>query len=123
MTSPTASGHPTAPSALLSYDVSGLNRAASVKVAHLIFGRSDAGPKSPQPFVARPGVVWVGQSVFLMPAALAAELGEKLRGLGAVVTTAYVAIDPDQVEALSRRTAQRRSRKHANGGTAGVGKT
>jgi len=59
--------------------------------------------------VARPGVVWIGQSVFLVPAALAVELGEKLRGLGAIVTTARVAIDPDQVEAFRRRAAQRGS--------------
>src|SRR6266571_2578435 len=108
MTPPPVADHPTAPSVLLSYDVSGINRAASVRVAHLIFGRSDAGPKSPPPVVARPGIVWVGQSVFLMPAALAVEVVEKLRGLGAVVTTARIAIDRDQVEGLRRRAAQRR---------------
>ena len=67
-----------------------------------------AGPKAPPPVVARPGVVWVGQSVFLMPAALAVEVVEKLRGLGAVVTTARIAIDRDQVEGLRRRAAQRK---------------
>ncbi len=107
MTTTPAADHPAAPSVLLSYDVSRMNRAASVRVAHLIFGRKDAGPGAPPPYVARPGVVWVGQSVFLVPAALAIELGEKLRRLGAIVTTARIAIDPAQVEPFRRRAAQR----------------
>ncbi|HEX9339969.1 MAG TPA: hypothetical protein VF992_02195 [Thermoplasmata archaeon] len=46
---PTLARHPTAPSVLLSYDVSRINRTASVRVAHLIFGRKDAGPSAPPP--------------------------------------------------------------------------
>jgi hypothetical protein len=109
MTSTLAADPPTAPSVILSYDVSRINRAASVRVAHLIFGRKDAGPSAPPPYVVRAGVVWIGQSVFLLPTALAVELGEKLRRLGAIVTTARVAIDPAQLEAFRRRAAHRRS--------------
>lgn len=95
------------PTVLLSYDVSATHRVASVRVAHLIFGRKDAGPDASPPYVARPGVVWIGQSVFLMPATLATELGERLRALGAIVTTARISIDPVQLGAFRRRASQR----------------
>src|SRR2546427_1932249 len=78
------------PTVLLSYDVAGAARSLSVRVAQLIFGRSDAGPDVPSPYIARPGVVWIGQSVLLMPGPVARELTEKLRGLGATVTAARV---------------------------------
>src|SRR5437867_10687811 len=74
----------------------------------LVFGRSDAGPDVPSPYIARPGVVWIGQSVLLMPGPLARELAEKLRGLGATVTTARVTIAGTELEAFRRRR-QRRS--------------
>ncbi|TLZ56700.1 MAG: hypothetical protein E6K15_05280, partial [Methanobacteriota archaeon] len=63
---------------LLSYDVDGRARALSVRVAQLIFGRSDAGPDAPPPFIARPGVLWIGQSVFLMPSPVAMDLADRL---------------------------------------------
>src|SRR3989442_331287 len=56
-----------APLVLLSYDVSAINRSAASRVAHLIFGRKDAGPDSPVPYILRAGVVWIGQSVFRLP--------------------------------------------------------
>jgi len=70
------------PNVLLSYEVAVAARSLSVLVAQLIFGRSDAGPDAPPPYIARPGVVWIGQSVLLMPQPIARELAEKLRGLG-----------------------------------------
>lgn len=93
-----------APTILLSYDVAGEARSLSVRVAQLIFGRSDAGPDAPPPYIARPGVVWIGQSVLLMPQPVALELAEKLRDLGAMVTTARVAISVSELEAFRRRT-------------------
>jgi hypothetical protein len=42
-----------------------------------------------------------------LPAGLAAELGEKLRALGAIVTTARVSIDPVQLGTFRRRATQR----------------
>jgi len=95
------------PTVLLSYDVAGAARSLSVRVAQLIFGRSDAGPDAPPPYIARPGVVWIGQSVFLMPGPVAMELAEKLRGLGAAVTTARVTIARTELEAFRRRMQHR----------------
>ncbi len=88
---------------LLSYDVAGAARSVSVRVAQLIFGRTDAGPDALPPFIARPGVVWIGQSVLLLPGPLARELSEKLQGLGASVTSARVTIARTDLEAFRRR--------------------
>jgi len=92
-----------APLVLLSYDVSAANRSAASRVAHLIFGRKDMPEASPQPYILRPGVVWIGQSVFVLPPPLAAELAEKLHGLGAAVTMARVTISSAEKEAFRRR--------------------
>lgn len=73
---------------LLSYDVSSARRSAASRVAHLISGRTDASERGPLPYVRRAGVVWIGQSVFLMPKPIATEPAEKLHGLGAVVAMA-----------------------------------
>ncbi len=90
------------PTVLLSYDVSGEARSLAVRVCHLVFGRHDDGGRSPPPFILRPGVVWVGQSVFLLPARLAEELAAKLRGLGAKVTTARVRVAAVDLEGFRR---------------------
>jgi hypothetical protein len=92
---------------LLSYDVSTARRSAASRVAHLIFGRKDAPEGGPVPFVRRAGVVWIGQSVFLMPKATATELAEKLYALGAIVAMGRVSISPADIEALRRRTRPR----------------
>ena len=102
----TADG-PIARTILLSYDVAGASRSLSIRVAHMIFGRSDAGPDAATPYVARAGVAWIGQSVFLMPESLALELAMKLRGLGATVATAPVAISRSDLEAFRRRRRPR----------------
>src|SRR5439155_23516878 len=76
-------------------------------VAHLIFGRKDAGRDSPTPYIHRPEVVWIGQSVFVMPRSIATELAAKLRGLGAIVTMPQVSMAFGEIEAFRRRASQR----------------
>jgi len=68
------------PTVPLSYDVSGAARSAAVRMCHLVFGRGGAPAVTPPPYILRPGVVWVGQSVLLMPQPLAEELASRLRG-------------------------------------------
>ncbi|TLZ73626.1 MAG: hypothetical protein E6K06_02420 [Methanobacteriota archaeon] len=104
----TALSETPAPLMLLSYDVSAINRSAASRVAHLIFGRKDAGPDSPVPYILRAGVVWIGQSVFLLPRPLAVELAEELHGLGAMVTMGNVSIPRTEIESFQRRAQQRR---------------
>src|SRR2546426_11300793 len=96
-----------APLVLLSYDVSAINRSAASRVAHLIFGRKDAGPDSPVPYILRAGVVWIGQSVFLLTRPLAVELAEELHALGATVTMRNVSIPRTEIESIQRRGQQR----------------
>jgi hypothetical protein len=91
---------------LMSYDVSADHRSAASRVAHLIFGRKDASGERPVPYIRRAGVVWIGQSVFLLPKAVATELAEKLHSLGAALTMAHVSIPTAEIEAL-RRGARR----------------
>lgn len=61
------------PLELLSYDVPGQDRATAVAISHFIFGRTDrimADGHSREyrypGFIEKEGVVWVGQSVFLV---------------------------------------------------------
>src|SRR5205807_8938401 len=93
----------TEPTVLLSYDVDGRARALSVRVAQLIFGRSDAGPDAPPPFIRRPGVLWIGQSVLLMPSPVAMDRADRLRRLGSTVTTARIFIADVDLEGFRRR--------------------
>src|SRR5207245_10211143 len=97
-----------APLVLLSYDVSSINRSVASRVAHLIFGRKDAGPDSPVPYILRAGVVWIGQSVFLLPRSLGMELAEELHGLAAMVTMGNVSMPRREIESFQRRARQRR---------------
>ena len=96
------------PTVLLSYDVAGGARSLAVCVCHLVFGRGDGRDPSPPPYIRRPGVVWVGQSVLLLPAPLANELATKLRGLGVRVATASVRMGPGELGAFRRGTPRRR---------------
>jgi len=91
------------PSSILSYDVSGEMRTVATKVSHLIFGRADAGEDAPSPYIRRPGVVWLGQSVLLLPSPVARELALRLEALGAHVAMARVSIPPGELEAFRRR--------------------
>ncbi len=87
---------------LLSYDVSANARSAAVKVCHLIFGRSDAPPDGPVPYIRRRGVVWVGQSVFLLPRELAESMARELEALGAVVRMARLRIEAAELARLRK---------------------
>jgi len=100
---------------ILSYDVDGRDRAISVRVSQLIFGRRNTTTREGRPatyeqpgFIHRPGVVWVGQSVLVMPTADAIELRNRLEGLGASVGIGRLIIDGPNLAQFRRR--RRRSR-------------
>ena len=93
---------------LLSYDVSGAARTVAARVCQIIFGRVriSEGPAKvryrEKGFIHRPGVVWVGQSVLVMPPSDASELSDRLRGLGVRVATGPVSIPRPTLEAFRR---------------------
>ena len=96
---------------LLSYDVSGAARTVAARVCQIIFGRVriSGGPTKvryqEKGFIRRPGVVWVGQSVLVMPPTDASELSDRLRGLGVRVATGPVSIPRSSLEAFRRGLA------------------
>ena len=83
---------------LLSYDVRVAARSVAVRVCRIVFGRVrtdrlDAGrPRAEKGFIHRPGVVWIGQSVLVLPPSDGAELADRLRRLGVQVALGPVAI-------------------------------
>ncbi len=84
-----ASGHRGRPLEIVSYDVSGHHNAKAVAVAHYVFGRrervrSNGATKeyAYSGLIDRPGVVWLGQSVFLLTPERARELREFLSRKG-----------------------------------------
>ncbi len=91
---------------LLSYDVSGSARSTAARVCQIVFGRNRLGTdgkRHEEPgFVHRPGVVWVGQSVLLLPDRDATELAAKLRRLGVRVAVGRVSVSREAVEAFRR---------------------
>ena len=92
---------------LLHYDVRGVARHLAARVCHIVFGRVrrpvKGGPERiERGFVHRPGVVWVGQSVLILPARDAEELAGRLRGLGAWVASAPVTVSPAGLRAFRR---------------------
>jgi len=102
---------------ILSYDVDGRERALSVRVAHLIFGRKNTTSLEgetatyDQPgFIHRPGVVWIGQSVLILPRGDAVELRARLEGMGASVGLGRLVIDGPNLDAFRRRRPGRRAR-------------
>src|SRR3989442_6935769 len=77
---------------ILSYDVDGRDRSTASRVCHLIFGRKNtttaAGISKAYEqagFIHRPGVVWVGQSVLILPQRDAMDLRRRLEGMGVSV--------------------------------------
>src|SRR5437867_12050771 len=77
---------------ILSYDVDGDDRATAVRVCQLIFGRRNTTSHEGRPatydqpgFIHRPGTVWVGQSVLILPGKDAYELRGRLEGMGVSV--------------------------------------
>lgn len=95
---------------ILSYDVDGRDRSTASRVCHLIFGRKNtttaAGlPKEyEQPgFIHRSGVVWVGQSVLILPRSDAAELRGRLEAMGVSVGLGRLTIDGPNLAVFRRR--------------------
>ena len=95
---------------ILSYDVDGRDRVTSVRVSQLIFGRKNSTTRGgshttyEQPgFIHRPGVVWVGQSVLILPRNDAFELQDRLERLGASVGLGPLLIDVANLETFRRR--------------------
>ena len=95
---------------ILSYDVDGRDRATSVRVCRVIFGRRNTTTREGLPatydvpgFIHRPGVVWVGQSVLILPRADAFELRGRLEAMGASVGLGRLVIDAPNLEAFRRR--------------------
>ncbi len=91
---------------LLSYDVQGAARSAASRVCQIVFGRTRAdrrgGLHREEGFVHRPGVVWIGQSVFVLPPRDAEELAARLRRLGVRVAMGPVSVGRDTLEAFRR---------------------
>lgn len=93
---------------LLSYDVSGSARAIAARVCQIIFGRRriSEGPRRAryleEGVIHRPGVVWIGQSVLVMPPEDAHELTDRLHRLGVRVATSPVSIARADLEAFRR---------------------
>ncbi len=101
---------------ILSYDVDGRDRATSVRVCQLIFGRKNTTTREGRPatydqpgFIHPPGVVWVGQSVLILRRTDAIELRSRLEGQGASVGLGRLVIDGPNLDLFRRR--RRRSRK------------
>jgi len=94
---------------LLSYDVSGAARSVAAQVCQIVFGRvrvseRDGGARYIEKgFIHRPGVVWIGQSVLVLPPKDSAELEDRLRRLRVRVATGPVGITRPTLEAFRRR--------------------
>ena len=90
---------------LLSYDVSGSARSVAARACQIVFGRirTSGGRVRQEPgFLHRPGVVWIGQSVLVLPPGDAEDLARRLRALGARVATAPVGIGREGLSAFRR---------------------
>ena len=92
---------------LLSYDALGATRGRRVQVCRIVFGRirADEGGRvrAEKGFIHRPGVVWVGQSVLILPPGDAEELAARLGRLGVRVASAPVAIERSMLGRFRRR--------------------
>jgi hypothetical protein len=102
---------------MLTYDVRGRDRGTAVRVCQLIFGRKNSTTKEGQPrtydqpgFIHRPGVVWVGQSVLILPGGDALELRGRLEGMGVLVGLGQLTIDDANLGVFRRHSRSRRVR-------------
>ncbi len=80
---------------LVSYHVSGKARSAAARECQIVFGRrrmARGRARQDPGFIHRQAVVWIGQSVLVMPFPDANELAERLRRLGVQVAMAPMAI-------------------------------
>ena len=105
---------------ILSYDVQGGDRGTAVRVCQLIFGRKNSTTKEGRPwtydqagFIHRPGVVWIGQSVLILPKADALELQSRLEAWGVLVGVGRLAIDEACLAVFRRNRPPRRLRGHS----------
>ena len=93
---------------LFSYDATGSSRPAAVQVCRLIFGRRRMNrhgrARDELGFIHRPGVVWIGQSVLILPPDDADELARKLDRLQVRVAMAPVSIARPALERFRRPT-------------------
>ncbi len=92
---------------LLHYDVRGVARRLAARVCHILFGRvrkpENGGlERIERGYIHRPGVVWVGQSVLILPHRDAEELAAHLRGLGVWVASATITISHAGIQAFRR---------------------
>ncbi len=101
---------------ILSYDVDGRDRATAARVCKLVFGRKNTTTRDGRPavydqpgYIHRPGVVWVGQSVLVLPRRDAFELRQRLEGMGVSVGLGRLTIEPMELEKFRRR--RRRGRR------------
>src|SRR5438094_2773259 len=96
---------------LISYAVFCLKKKTAARVCQLIFGRQrisegrERRPYREKGFIHRPGVVWIGQSVLVMPPRDVFELEGRLRRLGVHVAIGPVSIARSTLEAFRRRLA------------------
>ncbi|HEX9341162.1 MAG TPA: hypothetical protein VF992_08355 [Thermoplasmata archaeon] len=98
---------------LVSYGVSGAARSVAARVCQIVFGRTriseDFGRRRylDRGFIHRPGVVWIGQSVLVLPPRDAAELVDRLHRLGVQVARGPVDVPRSTLEAFRRRGGRR----------------
>ncbi len=96
---------------LLSYDATGTSRPAAVQACRLIFGRrrtdGQGKVRDEAGYIHRPGVVWIGQSVLILPPPDAEELAGKLGRLRVRVAMAPVSIARAALERFRRPSAGR----------------
>ena len=95
---------------ILSYDVDGRDRSTASRVCHLIFGRTNRTTRDGVPaayeqrgFIHRPGVVWVGQSVLMLPHGDAMELRGRLDAMRVSTGMGRLLIERDQLSIFRRR--------------------
>ena len=95
---------------ILSYDVDGRDRSTASRVCHLIFGRKNTTTEAGIPtayeqpgFIHRRGVVWVGQSVLILPRRDAVELRGNLEGMGVSVGLGRLTMGDSDLAVFRRR--------------------
>src|SRR3972149_10973390 len=94
---------------LLHYDVAGEDLSTAAQVFQIVFGRlrSTGDPVRPrrkvEGFIHRPGVVWIGQSVLVLPPPDAEELAARLRGMRVRISMARIPMSRAALEAFRRR--------------------
>ncbi len=77
-----------------------------MRACQIVFGRvrvdAHGSLHRQEGFIHRPGVVWIGQSVFVLPPRDAEELARSLRGIGVRVAMGPVTMARTTLEAFRR---------------------